>query len=216
MNFGLARIKRCLALGLLGMGLGWAGAAMGPVAWAGSSTKDLAAGEQTWSLDHLTDLFSRVQTRQVHFEETHYSPLLTEPLTTTGTLTFTAPSKLEKHVLQPFEERYEVDGDILVVQGRQADEARTLSLSEYPPLRVFVEGFRAVLRGDANTIRKFYAPHVKGNRNRWILSLVPLDPDMRSRVESIEFQGREDTIVSIHVREGGGNYSELHITGRGQ
>ena len=189
---------------------------MGPVAWAGSSAEDLAAVEHTWSLDHLTDLFSRVQTRQAQFEETHYSPLLTEPLTTTGTLTFTAPSKLDKHVLQPFEERYEVDGDILVVQGRHAEKPRTLSLSEYPPLKVFVEGFRAVLRGDAKTIRQFYAPHVQGNRNRWILSLVPLDPAMRSRVESIEFQGREDTLVSIHVREGGGNYSELRIIGRDQ
>ena len=154
-----------------------------------------------WTLTRLTSLLAEVPGRRVYFEETHHSSLFKEPIRTKGTLTFIAPSRVEKHVLEPYEERYLADGDTLVVSSQAHGIERTISLDEYPPLRAFVEGFRAVLAGDWERLQQFYEVHLEGMQSGWVLSLHPLDQDLRERVSFIRYSGRDDIITSIEIRE---------------
>ena len=171
-------------------------------------------GKSTWTIGQLTTLLAQVPERRAHFVETYYSSLFKEPFKTEGELTFTAPSKVEKLVLVPVEERYLVDGDTLMVESRGDGTTRTVSLDDYPSLRAFIEGFRAVMAGDLETLQQFYDVHLVGEQGAWVLTLSPLDPMVRERVASIRLTGIDDVITSFEVRESNGDRSEMVITGR--
>lgn len=167
-----------------------------------------------WTLGQLTRLLGAIPRRQGDYEETHYSSLLKEPLKTKGKLTFTAPSTVEKHVLEPFEERYRADGEMLIVEKPPKGTTRTVSLEDYPPLRAFVEGFRAVLAGDLESLKQFYDVRLEGEQSSWVLILMPLEESVQELVQVLRFVGKEDSFTSIEIWEPNGDHSEMVITGQ--
>ena len=171
-------------------------------------------GESIWTIERLTTLFAKIPDRHARFVETYYSSLFKEPLKTEGELTFTAPSKVEKLVLVPFEERYLVDGDTLMLESREKGTTKTLSLNEYPFLRVFIESFRSVMAGDLETLQKFYDVHLFGEQSGWVVMLRPLGVMVRERVAFIRLTGIDDVITLFEVRESNGDRSEMVITSR--
>ena len=52
----------------------------------------------------------------VRFAETKTSALLKAPIESSGTLTYAAPSRLEKRTLAPRDERFAVDGETVVIE----------------------------------------------------------------------------------------------------
>lgn len=161
-------------------------------------------------------LLGAVSSRRADFEETHHSAVLKEPLKTKGTLTFIAPSTVEKHVLEPFEERYRADDDMLVVEKHEEGRSRTLLLEDYPALEAFVEGFRAVLAGDAESLRQRYDVRLEGDQDIWILILTPLDDSVRELVQVLRFEGKGDALTFVRIREPNGDHSTMVITRHAQ
>ena len=165
----------------------------------------------SWDITQLMQSFSRVESARARFTEQKYMSILNEPLTTSGLLEFRAPDRLEKHVLKPFEERYLVANDTLVIERPAQGSTRRFILQRYPAIWAFVEGLRATLAGDVASLRRFYSIKLQGTQERWRLDLEPLDNAMQEMVRSIRMQGMNGQINSIEIFEKNGDRSVMTI-----
>ena len=166
-----------------------------------------------WNVEQLIESLAKNRQAEVRFEETAFSNLLTQPLKTQGILRFTPPSRLEKHVTAPYDERYLVEGDKVLFESTAKRTNRTLSLQDYPALQVFVEAFRSTLANDVLTLKRFYSVTLQGEPRQWVLILRPLDKATQELVESIRFSGAREQLRVIEIRAPDGDRSVMVITG---
>jgi hypothetical protein len=164
------------------------------------------------SVDELIRALAKRNPEVASFEETTFSALVTEPLKTKGFLKFTPPSRLEKHVTDPYEERYVIDGDKLLFESKRKRVNKTLSLDDYPALRIFVEALRSTFVGDTITLKRFYRATVEGELHRWTMMLQPLDRASQNLVESVRVSGEGHRVTMIETRAPDGDGSILVIT----
>jgi len=169
-------------------------------------------GSNGWNVEQLLESLAKNRQTEVRFEETAFSNLLTEPLKTQGSLRFTPPATLEKHVTAPYDERYLVEGDQVLVESKRKGSSRTLSLQDYAVLRAFVEAFRSTLANDVVTLQRFYRVTLQGEPRRWVLILHPLDKAVQEMVEAIRFSGEGEQVRSIEILAPDGDRSVMVIT----
>jgi len=172
------------------------------------------ATEPVWNIDQLMAGFAARPSSDKRFTEKKTLSMLSEPLQLAGTLSYTAPSHLEKHVRTPHEERYVVDGDTLLVENKSKNLHRSFALQSYPDIWAFVESFRATLSGDTQTLRRFYALQLSGDKQQWELALTPLPPSMLKVVAAIRIRGHADQITAIEIIETSGDRSLMSIEDR--
>ena len=106
-----------------------------------SHVKVSSSSPSGWTLDQLMSLIAKNKLDEVRYDETFFSDILSQPLKSSGTLRFIPPSKLEKHVIEPTDERYVIDGNDVLFEGGRNQHPQRLSLQDYPSLRGFVEAF---------------------------------------------------------------------------
>jgi hypothetical protein len=174
-------------------------------------------GSNGWNVEQLLESLAKNRQAEVRFEETAFSNLLTKPLKTQGVLRFTPPATLEKHVTAPYDERYLVEGDKVLIESKKKGSerksiSRTLSLQDYAVLRAFVEAFRSTLANDAVTLRRYYHVTLQGEPRRWVLILRLLDKAVQEMVESIQFSGEGEQVSSIEILAPDGDRSVMVIT----
>ena len=169
------------------------------------------AGSTMFTLEQLTQSLSLQPLHHVQFEESYYSHLLTAPIQKSGRLSYEAPSRFEKHIATPMEESFIVDGDTVHYENKPQGVTQTLSLQDYPPLQVFIEGLRSIISGDLRTLQRFYRTELKGTKKQWVLRIVPIEQEIQESVESIQFRGKGGQIQEIEIRETNGDYSSLHL-----
>jgi hypothetical protein len=174
-------------------------------------TVTLAAAAERWDIDALMHALSRIESGEKHYTEIKTMAVLKEPMRLSGTLSYRAPSFLEKRVLSPFEERYTVDGDSLTIENPAKGIKQTLSLASQPAIWAFVESIRAPLAGDLATLSRFYKISFGGSQRNWLLALVPTEPDMAKQVRFIRIRGGNDRIERIEIEETGGDLSIMTI-----
>lgn len=179
-----------------------------------SATAPAYAVAESWNLAELMNALAGVPHAQVKFTETKYLTILNAPLISHGTLNFVAPATIEKHVLQPVEARYAVNGDMLVVEQPQKNIRRSVLLSRQPIVWGFVEAFRATLAGDRQALERFYTVSLSGKRTDWSLLLEPRRADMRSVISQIRVQGRDAEITTIETTEPSGDRSVMALSPR--
>ncbi len=75
-----------------------------------------------------------------------------------------------------------------------------------------MEGFRAVLAGDSESLKQFYNVRLEGEQSSWVLDLMPLEDSVHELVEVLRFVGKEDSFTSIEIWEPNGDHSEMVIT----
>lgn len=152
----------------------------------------------------------------VRFAETKTSALLKAPIESSGTLTYAAPSRLEKRTLAPRGERFVVDGDTAVVEmpARNPGEKRRveLRLGEYPAIRAFVESIRGTLAGDLAALRRYYRVELEGTWSDWRLHLLPADPQLADVVLKVVIGGAGGEVRRIEILEASGDRSVMTIT----
>ncbi len=152
----------------------------------------------------------------VRFAETKTSALLKAPAESSGTLTYAAPSRLEKHTLEPRDERFAVDGDTVAIEStaRNTGDKRRfeLRLSEYPAIRAFVESIRGTLAGDLAALRRYYRVELDGTWSDWRLHLLPSDPQMAELVQKVLIGGAGGEVRRIEILETSGDRSVMTIT----
>ena len=158
----------------------------------------------------MLDLQS-VKQSQAKFVERKYLRMLNQPLESSGTLIYVAPDHLEKNTEQPKPERLVVDRESLVIEGGPDGQSRTMALPDYPEIGAIVEGIRATLAGDGETLSRFYAVSLQGSLPGWILLLQPRDPKVQAMVSSIRITGKNDQIETIETFETGGDRSVMTV-----
>jgi outer membrane lipoprotein-sorting protein len=170
-----------------------------------------AADDRPIELERLMAEIARTRSGTVRFTETKTVALLKQPIETSGTLTYAAPSRLEKHTRTPREERLIVDGETLVIEQPAKNERLTLRLANYPVIRAFVESIRGTLAGDLAALRRYYRIEIEGTLARWRLHLLPSEQDMAELVQKIEISGSGPRIAQIEILEASGDRSVMKI-----
>lgn len=171
----------------------------------------VAAMAADWNLSTLMSQLASRSSGRASFSETKYFAVLDSPIEQTGTLAF-APGRLEKITRQPYQERLIVNGDALSIETGAGGGKRILSLQRYPPVWGFVEGIRATLTGDLDTLRRFYEIELHGTSDDWELVMIPLPPEMAAVLRMVSIRGSEGRIAIIEVVQKGGDRSVMRIT----
>jgi hypothetical protein len=168
-----------------------------------------AAAADGWSIEDLMAELAQVGHAQAPFVEQKYLKVLKTPLESSGTLTFDPPDRMVKRTLKPKPETMIVEADRLVLerQGR----TRTLRLQDYPVLWAFVESIRATLKGDLNTLKRFYDVELDGGPQRWSLAMKPKDAKMSRVISSIEIAGVQGKVRTVKVQEAQGDRSVMTV-----
>jgi outer membrane lipoprotein-sorting protein len=164
----------------------------------------LAHAQAAFTLDALMRELAAKPATVVGFTETRHSTALKTPLVTTGELAFERPSRLERRIAAPIEERYIVDGDRVTIE-RKGSPPRTLALASQPALAAFLESVRATLRGDLETLRRLYRVELAGDARDWSLVLLPADPELAALIVSIRIAGGAGKLASMEVVEASGD-----------
>src|SRR5579864_5215908 len=136
------------------------------------------AASESWGLDALMRGLGTVQSATAHFVEHRYLHLLKKPLSSSGTLVYAAPGRLQKDTEEPKPEHLVVDGDTIAIE--RDGKTETLQLADYPQIGAFIEGIRATLAGDRAALERFYTVSVNGTGEAWELLLRPRDPKMQA------------------------------------
>lgn len=153
----------------------------------------------------------QVKTARAKFVERKYLAILNAPLEFSGVLVYTAPGRLEKHILLPKPESLVLEQDRLTVENKARNQRRTLVLQDYPVVWAFVESIRSTLAGDLGTLHRFYRISLEGSDDEWRLLLAPSEPKMQAMVSEIRISGSKNRIRSIEIIEAEGNRSVMTI-----
>ncbi len=176
----------------------------------GSALPAMAAeDDDTWGVVQLMRELGQVRRSQAQFTERKYLKVLKAPRQSSGTLTYTAPDKLEKRTLRPRPEVLVIDGKALTVET--AGKRHTLKLQDYPVLWAFVESIRATLGGDIATLERFYKVDLEGGPARWQLFLAPRERSMSRVISQISIGGAGSRIELIEVQEARGDRSVMKV-----
>ena len=205
MNCKLIRMSGFLSLCLLLLAENVAGAAVK------SAPSQSDRSNNAWTVEQVVASLKEGREPSVSFEEATYSSLLTEPLIVRGTLRFTPPSTLEKEVLEPYRERYIIEGDRVTFESERKHTKKTISLEDYPALRSLVEAFRASFTGDVEQLKRIYETTVEGTSRQWTLLLRPHDPIGKSVVDYMLLSGSEGRIATIAIRAPDGDRSVMTL-----
>lgn len=163
-----------------------------------------------WDLAELMRELSARSGGHARFVEKKYLAVLDQPLEQSGELSF-APGRLEKLTLLPRRERVIIDGDALTIETEGRNKPRRLRLRNYPALWGLVEGLRATLSGDLETLQRFYTIKLTGPRVDWELALAPRVDEMRAVVEQIRIRGIDANIRQIELTEAKGDRALMQI-----
>ncbi|MBN3858531.1 outer membrane lipoprotein carrier protein LolA [Paraburkholderia sp. Ac-20340] len=197
----LRNVTRALAVCVL-MGASLAQAAS-PAASAAS------APDAGWTLDRLMSTLAQHKSGRAAFTETKYLAIATQPVESSGELSFVAPDHLEKNTLAPKPEHLVVDGDMLTVDRN--NHKYTLALARYPELGAFIESIRATLTGNRFALEQTYQVALTGNGDDWTLTLTPRDSQMRKTVSAITLEGTRDMLRSVAIQQAGGDHSVMRL-----
>jgi hypothetical protein len=168
-----------------------------------------AAAAADWDVTRLFETLARERPGKATFQERKFLALLDRPLESSGELTFTPPDRMEKRTLVPREERVTVDGERVTLE--RAGKRHTLGLRETPAVAVLVESVRATLAGDLQALTRAYSAALDGSRERWRLTLRPLDPAAAKLVERIEIAGERARVTTVEIRQADGDRSVMTI-----
>jgi outer membrane lipoprotein-sorting protein len=169
----------------------------------------LARAQTTFGVDQLFVLMAGQKRLTATYTEQKFIKGLDAPVESSGELQFDAPSRMVKRTLLPKPETLMLDGGQATVErGRQQ---RTVALEDHPEIAVHVEGLRACLAGDLETLVRVYFVSLSGTAAQWKLTLVPRDAQAAAQVRAITLGGEQGDIRSVQVLLSDGDSSLTRI-----
>jgi len=155
-------------------------------------------------LRELMSAFAAVRERRATFTEERELSELDRPLVSRGVLLWHAPDRMEKHTIEPVEERFLAQGDSVVLEQPARGIREVLALDAVPEIRPVVEAIRATLAGDAATLREHHEVAFSGSIARWRMVLTPRSVRVRAAVQRITLEGEGAAILAMEsqIRDG--------------
>ena len=162
-------------------------------------------------LPALMGMLADVASAKDSFTESKRSAMLSAPLVLKGTLVYTRPDRLEKHVLSPYEERTIIAGNFVTIENLTLKQKRNFSLSSSTTVSALIESMRATLAGDAAALERHYSIQLEGGPGSWLLTLLPRDEKLADLVTRIRIAGTRERLRRIEVEERSGDQSVMLI-----
>lgn len=164
--------------------------------------------------DAFEAILARIDTPRdvpMPFVERRKNALLAEPLVLTGEAVFNADGSLSKTIETPFRERVTITREALEVtrEGR----TRRLSLRRKDDLRQFYAALRALLEGDARTLRELFEIEATREAERWQLTMTPTGAPLGRFLESMVISGQGSQVLEIRSAQPGGDWQSLSFAG---
>ncbi|MBL8974763.1 MAG: outer membrane lipoprotein carrier protein LolA [Myxococcales bacterium] len=163
----------------------------------------------TPALEQLLARFAAMSGLSARFREEKRRALLAAPLVSEGTLYFAPKGRLARHITAP------APATVLIDEGslRFADAGgtETMSLTQNPVVRLFVDSFVKIFAGDRVALERMYTmelaalPAAADGVARWSLRLRPRVAPMTQIIERLELVGHDVALESMRVVEVGGD-----------
>ena len=169
----------------------------------------LATSASAFELAELMSLLAQSRSGEARFVEQRHVQGLGRPLQSSGTLSFTAPSRFARTTLHPRPESMVVDGSqvTLTRNGR----SRQMTLDAVPEMALLVQAVRGTLTGDAATLRQAFKLTLDGQASQWSLQLEPQDVRLARQVSYIQVTGRRGELRGVEVQMADGDRSVMSI-----
>lgn len=179
--------------------------------WLMISSVAVPAAAQTaaFEISQLMRILAQVETRESAFTEKKILALLTEPLVSSGTLRYRRPDYVERMTMTPKQERFIYENGKIAIEsnGRQ----RQFEVRDQPALGALIESIRATLAGDEEALRRHYQLRLAGTRTKWNLEMLPVAPDLVSRIRLIRISGVQDELRQVDILEASGDRTTMTI-----
>jgi hypothetical protein len=169
----------------------------------------IARAAPVFDLARLMELLAASPSGEVPYVEKKFSALLSEPVVSSGTLSYRRPDVVEKNMQAPRQESLRIAGGEITVT-RNGTQKR-MALSGEPLLAAFAASLRGVLSGNAALLDEYYRLALGGTEGDWKLEMTPIDEQIARYVEKIVVSGSGGRVRSIEVREAGGDRSVLTV-----
>jgi len=155
-----------------------------------------------FGFDELMAMLAQRKAGEARFVEERTVSGLDQPLRYSGTLSFTAPDRLQRITLTPRRESFVVEGNEVTLQ--RGERVRHLPLDSLPELAAMVAALRGTLTGDGSALQRYFKTTVEGSAARWTLALVPLDFQLLGTVRLLRIDGmRADVrVVELQLADG--------------
>ena len=212
MTFGAKRFKQLLLPIVTGGVIGIASLLLSDIVngiQSPEGVKSESSNELT--LEQLTNSLARNPLSHVHFEEIYVSHFLTTPIKKLGTLSYTPPSRFEKHIVSPTEESLVIDEDTVRYHNITQGVQHSLSLQDVPVLHAFIIGLRSIFSGDLQTLQRNYELKLNGPPHQWVLTLFPLDKEVQESVTFLRLKGIQIHVTEIEIQESNGDRSIIFL-----
>lgn len=162
-----------------------------------------------FDLPALMALLGQQRSGEAEFSEQRFVRGLDEPLTASGTLSFSAPDRFVRTTLKPRAETMTVEGN--TVSLTRGGRSRSFTLDAAPEMAGLVEAIRGTLTGNAQTVQRYFKPELSGNAEQWTLALTPLESGLGAQVRVIHIGGRRAALNSIDMELIDGDRSLMTI-----
>ncbi len=162
-----------------------------------------------WDVDQLMQVLAKTPSGRASFVEKKYIAVLERPVESSGELSYSAPSRLEKKTLKPKAETLLVDGDLLVIERGQ--KKHRLQLQDYPEMAGFIDSIRGTLTGDRKALERSFKLTLSGDMQHWTLVLAPHDATVAQAVQQVKIAGSRDNVRSIDILQTDGDRSSMTI-----
>lgn len=162
-------------------------------------------------LSQLMQMLSRNKDGAAIFTEKKYIGIITEPIESSGELTYTAPDRLEKRTLKPVAETLILNGDSLTIE-RPNKRRITVSLEEHPEVSSFIASIRGTLAGDLSMLEKHYTLELTGSAQQWQLLLTPRQVHGDTLFTGVRIAGSQGDLNAIEMMQSDGDHAEMLIS----
>jgi hypothetical protein len=156
------------------------------------------------AIDAVMTALAAVREIDATFQEEKTLAILEQALVSTGTMRYRAPNELVLAIEDPQPETFRFEWERLTIATPGQGE-RQVPLAGDPPLQMLVQTVLATFAGDLAALRQRYRVEFSGEPARWLLRLVPNDPEVARYVEAILIDGRDNWVRTVERREIGGD-----------
>lgn len=176
-----------------------------------AAAPDAGAASQV-DADWILQALARPAPVRTAFVELRGSPLLKAPLRIEGEYQRPDNDSLVREVRAPYAETTTLrNGEATI--ARAGKTPRKFSLARVPELAALQSSFGALLSGDGALLEKHYRLSARGTRQRWTLSLVPIEAQTQAGVRDITLYGRGAELRCIETLPSKGDLQRTLLAG---